>query len=191
MFAEELLVLDADSPLWQPIRPLLDAALRVAQNDESYAWHGWHKQQIDDFLRKLPSPCSLVAGVWETEAEAGTGSILEHEPLYLGVVCEVVEGEICSLRTFEALTVDGLKPVRELEPGFEDALEIMRLAKAQVAPVAWALFTDRITWNEWLLAAGDKEDGSGVIDKATLLAALAAKGRCVLMGSRAAHHHRD
>jgi hypothetical protein len=189
VFAEELLVLDADSPLWQPIRPLLDAALRLAQSDESYAWHGWNKQQIDDFLRQLPPRCSLLAGVWETEAEVGTGSVLEYEQLYLGVVCEVVEGEIRSLRTFDALAVDGLKPAHELEPGIEDALEIMRLAKAQVAPVAWALFTDRITWNEWLLTAGDEEGGSGVIDKAALLASFAAKGRCVLMGSRAAHHH--
>lgn len=189
MFAEELLVLDADSPLWQPIRPLLDVALRLAESDENYSWHGWNKQQINDFLSELPPRCSLVAGVWESEASEATGAVLEQEQLVLGVVCEVVEGEICSLRTFDALAVDGLKPSNQLEPGIEDALEIMRLAKAQVAPVAWALFTDRSTWNEWLLAAGDEAGESNVIDKGALLASLSAKGRCVLMGSQAAHHH--
>jgi hypothetical protein len=187
VFAEELLALDADSSLWLPVRPLLDAALRLSQSDESYSWHGWSKRQINDFLRKLPSHCSLVAAIWESEAGEETGSMLEPEQLLLGVVCEVVEGEIASLRTFEALTAAGLKPVQQLEPGIEDALEIMRQAKAQVAPVAWALFTDRITWNEWLLAAGDEE--GGVIDKGSLLTSFAAKGRCVLMGSQAARHH--
>lgn len=189
VFAEELLALDADSPLWLPVRPLLDAALRLSQSDESYSWHGWSKQQINDFLSRLPSHCSLVAAVWESEAEEGTGSILEPERLLLGVICEVMEGEIVSLRTFDALTVDGLKPADQLEPGIEDALEIMRQAKAQVAPVAWALFTDRVTWNEWLLAAGGEEGEDSVIDKGALLVSFAAKGRCVLMGSQAAHHH--
>jgi hypothetical protein len=189
VFVEELLALDADSSLWLPVRPLLDAALRLSQSDDSYSWHGWSKRQINDFLSRLPPHCSLVVGVWESEAGEETGSILEPEQLLLGVVCEVVEGEIASLRTFEALTVGGLKPVQQLEPGIEDALEIMRQAKAQVAPVAWALFTDRITWNEWLLAAGDEEDG--VIDKGALLTSFAAKGRCVLMGSQAARHHHD
>lgn len=201
VFAEELLALDADSPLWLPVRPLLDAALRLAQSDDGYCWHGWSKRQINDFLSKLPPRCSLIAAVWESEAEEGVGSILEPERLLLGVVCEVVEGQIISLRTFDALTADGLKPAQQLEPGIEDALEIMRHAKAQVAQVAWALFTDRITWNEWLLAAGDaggagdagdaggEEGKERVIDKGALLASFAAKGRCVLMGSRAAHHH--
>jgi len=187
VFAEELLALDADSSLWLPVRPLLDAALRLSQSDDNYSWHGWSKRQIDDFLSRLPPHCSLVVAVWESEVGEGTGSVLEPEQLLLGVVCEVVEGEIASLRTFEALTAGGLKPAQQLEPGIGDALEIMRHAKAQVAPVAWALFTDRITWNEWLLAAGDEE--GGVIDKGALLASFAAKGRCVLMGSQAAHHH--
>jgi hypothetical protein len=189
VFAEELLVLDAHSPLWQPVRLLLDVALRLSQNDDTYSWHGWSKQQISDFLRRLPPRCSLVVGVWETEPGEGAGAVLEHEQLILGVVCEVVEGEIRSLRTFDALIVEGLKSTHQLEPGIEDALEIMRLAKAQVAPVAWALFTDRITWNEWLLATRVEEGENNVIDKGRLLESFAAKGRCVLMGSQAAHHH--
>jgi hypothetical protein len=98
----------------------------------------------------------------------------------------VVEGDICSIRTFEELTAAGLKPVQQVEPGIDDALEIMRIVRLQVAPVAWALFTERETWNEWLFAGGD--DG-GVIDKGELLASLARQGRCVLMGSQAGHHH--
>ena len=191
MLAEELLVFDGDSPLWQAARPLLDVALRLEQNDDTCSWHGWSKQQINDFLQKLPPRCSLIVGVWEAENEVGGGAAFEHEPLVLGVVCEVVEGKICSIRTFEALAADGLRPVDQLEPGIDDALEIMRQAKMQVAPVAWALFTDRTTWNEWLLADGNGNDGEngGVIDKGTLLLSFTAKGRAVLMGSQAAHHH--
>ncbi len=71
----------------------------------------------------LPSRCSLVAGVWETEA---AGTAREQEYLVLGCICEVVEGEVRSVRTFEALTAAGLKAVKHLEPGFEDAFEIMQ-----------------------------------------------------------------
>ena len=162
MLAEELLILDGESPLWQVVRPILDAALRLEQNDDAYSWHGWSKQQISAFLQSLPPRCSLVVGVWEAEDEVRCRRCFEHEPLVLGVVCEVVAGEVCSIRTFEALAADGLKPAQQLEPGIEDALEIMRHAKKQVAPVAWALFTDRTTWNEWLLAesdAGNDDDG--------------------------------
>lgn len=198
MLAEELMILNGDSPLWQAVRPILDAALRLEQNNDAYLWHGWSKQQVSKFLQSLPPRCSLVVGVWEAEDEVKTDDAFEHEPLVLGVVCEVLAGEVCSIRTFEALVADGLKPVHQLEPGIEDALEIMRHAKMQVAPVAWALFTDRTTWNEWLLAEsgdGNDDDGgnggnSNVIDKGALLSSLAGKGRCVLMGSQAAHHHR-
>jgi hypothetical protein len=106
------------------------------------------------------------------------------------VVCEVVEREVCSIRTLEALealealVAAGLKPTQELEPGIDDTLEIMRVVRTTIAPVAWALFTDKATWDEWLFASG--EDG-GSLDKGEVLASLARQGRCVLMGSRAAH----
>jgi len=182
VLAEELIVLDADSSLWRTARPWLDVALRLEQNDAGYSWHGWNKQQMSDFLKSRPPECSLAIGVWET-----MGDTLEQEVLWLGVVCEVVEGEVCSIRTFEALTAAGLKSPRQLEPGIEDALEIMRVARAQVPPVAWALFTEKATWDEWLFAS---DDDGGVIDKGELLAALARRGRCVLLGSQAAQHHR-
>ena len=106
--------------------------------------------------------------------------------LVLGCVCEVLKGEICSIRTFKALEEAGLLPMRELEPGFEHAREIMRVAKKLVAPVAWALFTDKVTWDEWLFA----DDGDGmVIDKGELLALLARQGRCVLLGNQTTHQH--
>jgi hypothetical protein len=54
----------------------------------------------------------------------------------------------------------------------------MRITGIQVAPVAWALFTDQTTWNEWLFAEDDKDE---------LIASLAKQGRCVLMGSQASH----
>ena len=180
MLAEELIVLDVDSSLWRTARPLLEVTLRLEQNDASYSWCGWNKLQMSDFLKKLPPRCSLVIGVWET-----MGDTTEQEVLLLGIVCEVIEGEVCSIRTFEALTGAGLKTPRQLEPGIEDALEIMRVVRAQVAPVAWALFTDKATWDEWLFASAD--DG-GIINKGEMLAALARQGRCVLLGSRSAHH---
>lgn len=182
VLAEELVILDADSSLWRAARPLLDIALRLEQNDDSYLWHGWNKEQISRFLKTLPSRCSLIVAVWEvakTEADP-----IGQENLTFGVVCEVVEDEIRSVRTFENLVAEGLKPIKQLEPGFEDALEIMRLAKIQVAPVAWALFTDKETWDEWLFTDG--ENGT-VIDKGELLASFARLGRCVLMGSQATH----
>ena len=89
-------------------------------------------------------------------------------------------------RGYEALTATGLKPAAQLEPGIDDALEIMRLVRAQVAPVAWALFTDKTTWDEWLFtgAANDR-----ILDKGETLATLARQGRCVLLGSQNSHHH--
>src|SRR5260370_33142128 len=57
-------MLDGDSPLWRPARSLLDAALRLEQNNATYSWHGWNKQQITTFLDRLSPRCSLVVGVW-------------------------------------------------------------------------------------------------------------------------------
>ncbi len=79
----------------------------------------------------------------------------------------------------------GLKPADHLEPGIDDALEIMRAARTLTSVVAWALFIEKTAWDEWLFASGD--DGA-VIDKGELLASYARQGRCVLMGSRTAHH---
>ena len=184
MLAEELLVVDPDSSLWGAARPYLDIALRLEQNDESYSWHGWHKHQIEQFLKSLPSRCSLVIGVWETLTEEAASS--QHEPLILGVACEVVEGQVCSIRTFEALTTAGLKPSSQFEPAIDDALEIMRVVKAQIAPVAWALFTNKATWDEWLFTSAPND---GIVDKGEMLASLAQHGRCVLLGTRSAHHY--
>jgi hypothetical protein len=199
MLAEELVILDGGAPLWNAARPLLDVALRLEQCEESYTWHGWNKQQISSFLKSLPPKCSLVVGVWETalagddedkqneqnEQNEQNGQE-EQESLVLGVICEVVDGEVCSIRSFEALAEDGLKAVEDLEPGVDDALEIMRVVKTQVAPVAWALFTDKAAWNEWLFA--DDDEGR-VVNKGDILASFARQGRCVIMGSETAHHH--
>ena len=182
MLTEELFVLDVDSYLWPAVRPLLGIVLRLEQNDERYSWHGWRKREMSAFLKGLPERCSLVVGVWETFP----GEQAEHERLVLGVVCEVVAGEICSLRTFEALATETLKPVKELEPGIEDALEIIRAARLQVAPVAWALFTDKATWDTWLWT---DENAKESVNKGEQLATYARQGRCVLMGSQTSHRH--
>ena len=39
-----------------------------------------------------------------------------------------------------ALKADSLKPSNQLEPGIDDALEIIRHTEKVIAPVAWALF---------------------------------------------------
>jgi hypothetical protein len=174
VLSEELLVIDGDSALWKAARPLLDAALRLDLQDERYSWHGWNKKQISVFLERLPSPCCLVVGVWEIVP--GTNGSEEREHLVVGLVCEVIEGSISSVRTFDSL---GLKSVEQLEPGIQDALEIMRLVRMQVAPVARALFIDKVTWDTWLFADG--VDGA-VIDKGKLLAEFVRQGRCVLLG---------
>ena len=179
MLAEEFIVLDCNSPLWMSIRPLLDIALRFDQNDETYSWNGWNKRQISDFLKSLPSRSSLVVGVWETIPEE-EGSP-ECENLALGLICEIIDGEVYSVRTFDALTIGGLKPLNQLEPGIDDAQEIIRLTDQLVAPVAWALFMEKSTWDEWLFTAGDH---GIVINKGELLATIARQGRCVLMGSQ-------
>lgn len=177
----------ADSLLWRAARPLVDVVLRMegeeGGEDSEDGWHGWTSRQIGSFLDTLPARCCLVVGVWETVAEGGTE--LEREALTLGVVCEVVEGEVRSLRTFDTLVAAGLKATEQLEPGFEDALEIMRVARMTVAPVAWALFTDKATWDEWIFDGGDGDDG-GSINKSELLVSFVRRGRCVLMGSQAA-----
>ncbi len=180
MLAEELSVRDADTPLWRTARPLLDAALRLEQNDETYSWYGWNKQQINAFLQRLPEHCTLLVGVWEMVADEDEkpGATLERESLGIGFVCEVVEGEVRSIRTFEALNDMNLPSIQELEPGFEHVQELMRVVKNEIAPVAWALFTDKATWDEWLFA--ESGDG-GVIDKGELLASFARQGRYVLM----------
>jgi len=190
VLTEDLLVFDVNSPSWYAARPLLDAVLRLEQHDESYSWHGWNKEQISVFLKHLPPRCSLVVGVWEIVPDIN--GIGERERLTLGIVCEIVEGEIQLVRTFESLTAADLKPVEQLEPGIEDALEIMRVVRMQVAPVEWALFIDKVTWDEWLFADG--ADGA-VIDKGELLTSFARQGRCVLLSGggephmHPSHHH--
>ena len=177
MLAEELVVRDADSPLWHAVQPLLNAALKIEQHDESYSWYGWKKARIAAFLQGLPAHCSLLVGVWEVgelhvidEQDAQ-----EREKLIVGCVCEVLNGEVCSVHTFDALP--DLPPLERLEPGIPHALELMRVIRAQIAPVACALFTDKKTWDEWLYT--ESGEGAGV-DKGDLLASLAQQGRCVL-----------
>jgi hypothetical protein len=189
VLAEDLLVLDADSPLWNAARPLLEAALRLEQRDGTYSWHGWRKKDIEAFLKTLPAHCTLLAGVWDVSEDTEVPDaqlVQERETLVLGCACEVIEGEICSIRTFSALADANLPPVEQLEPGYPDALELMRVAKARIAPVAWAIFTDRTAWQEWIFGDGDNES---VADKGELLASLARQGRCVLLGSQVTHNH--
>ena len=182
MFAEDFSVLDAGSTLWPPARPLLNAALNLEQQDALFSWHGWKKSHIDAFLQDLPTHCALLVGVWEPDPSTEDGL----ERLSLGLICEVTNGSICSLRTFESLVDPDLPAVSALEPGFEHARELLRVTKTLVAPVAWALFTDLTTWQEWFFSAASTEP---TLPKGTLLASLASQGRCVLMGSRAMHHH--
>lgn len=184
VLAEELVILDGESPLWCAARPLLEAALLLEQRADSFTWHGWKKGQIDRFLQRLPEHCSLLVGVWQEE-----GIQAQQEELVLGCVCEVKAGEVRSIRTFAALTDQTLPPVEQLEPGYQHALDLMRAARIEVAPVAWALFTDKATWDEWLFAEGDENTGEYEIDKGALLAAFASQGRCVLMGSQSAQQH--
>jgi len=183
MLAEELLIIDGDAPLFRPVRLLIDIALRLDQHDDAFSWHGWNRLQAERFLGSLPPLCSLVVGVWE--AMPGDNEMAEHEKLALGCLCEVRNGEVRTVRTFESLAGAGLKAVDQLEPGIDDALEIMRAART-IAPVAYALFIEKAAWDEWLFACG--EDG-GVIDKGEALASLARQGRCVLMGSQVAGHY--
>ena len=183
MIAEELVIFDSDSTLWQAIRPLLTIALNIEQH-EHYVWHGWDNASITSFLQHLPSPSTLIVGVWSTNAD-------EQEQLQLGFVCEVRDGQVTTIRTFESLVDEDIPPVQELEPGAEHALAIMRYARTHVAPVAWALFTDKETWDAWINA--DKEsDGTEnvVVDKGALIQAFAQQGRCVLMGNQSHQHER-
>ncbi|MBE3557691.1 MAG: hypothetical protein IMW89_00485 [Ktedonobacteraceae bacterium] len=188
MLAEKLTVFDADSPLWHPLRPLLDVVLQFDQHNEQHEqwrWHGWTKKQIEAFLASLPAHCTLIAGVWETggvpcNEQKGRE---EHETLVLSCICEVANGTVRSLRTFASLQSSDVPPLSALEPGYEHALAIMRAVRVEVAPVAWALFTEKAAWDEWLLSEG--ENG----DKGELLARLARQGRCVLLGSQVQHHH--
>jgi hypothetical protein len=181
VLAEDLLLVDTQSTLWDTVRPLLDVAVGLEQGDERYAWHGWNRKQIDAFLAHLPDHCTLIAGVWETVSNEN-----DKEQLVLCCIGEVIEGRLHSLRTYEALDDENLPPMAELEPGFEDARLLMNSAREHIAPVAWALFIDKATWDEWILTAGEDES---VIDKGELLASLARQGRCVLMGSQVAHNH--
>ena len=184
MLAEDLLLVDTQSTLWDAARPLLEVAVRLEQGDDIYAWHGWDRKQIDAFLAHLPAHCTLIAGVWETVSHENATQ--DKEQLVLCCICEVIEGQVHSIRTYEAFSDESLPPITELEPGFEDARLLMNSARERIAPVAWALFTDKNTWDEWMFTAG--EDDS-VIDKGELLASLARQGRCVLMGSQVAHNH--
>jgi hypothetical protein len=180
VLVEELSIVNAEAPSWSAVRPLLEVALRLEQQEDSYQWHGWSKAQITSFLRRLPLHCTLLVGVWETLPNE------EHETLVMNCICEVKDATICSIRTFEALPAADLPATEKLEPGFEHAFALMRVVKAQIAPVAWALFTDKATWDEWLFATG--KDG-GVAQKGELLILLTRQGRCVLLGSQVAHHH--
>jgi hypothetical protein len=189
VLAEELVVYDADSPLWQATKPLFEIAWKLEQGDDTYNWHGWRKDRVDAFLASLPPHCSLMVGVWRSEDSSlvdPTGQTTDT--LLLGFVCEINAAEVRSIRTFASLTDPRLPTIQELEPGYQHALELMRIAREQVAPVAWALFTDEQTWNEWITTENDRDAADGVVDKGKLLTQFAQQGRCVLLGSQTIHH---
>ena len=177
MLAEELQVVNADAPSWQAVRPILSIAL-LLERDDAYVWHGWNKAQIVALLNQLPTPCTIVAGVWSV-----ADNEQQAERIVFSCVCEIVNGEVQTVRTFEALTGEDLPTIEHLEPGFEHALEIMHVVRLSIAPVAWALFTDKNTWDEWVYT-GDEQ----VVDKGKILTSFAQQGRCVLMGSQTQHH---
>jgi hypothetical protein len=60
------------------------------------------------------------------------------------LICEIIYGEVSSLRTFDALTIGGLKASNQLETGIDDKREIIRQTERLVAPVAWALFMEKL-----------------------------------------------
>ena len=185
MIAEELVILDPDSASWQAVRPLLTIALNIEQR-EQYVWHGWEKSQITRFLERLPRHSTLIVGVWATNADEQ-----DHEHLQSGFICEVREGQVCSIRTFESLVGEDVPLISELEPGAEHALAIMRSVRTHIAPVAWALFTDKVAWDEWLTMDEHGRDADQEsVDKGALLMTLARQGRCVLMGSQSHYHER-
>ncbi len=173
MLAEELHIVDADTPSWQAVRPFLSIALRLEQ-DDTYVWHGWNKAQIMTLLNHLPAHCTILICVWSVADD-----IQQKESIVFSCICEVVDGEVRTIRTFEALTGEDLPTFENLEPGFEHALEIMRVVRLTIAPVAWALFTDKDTWDEWVYTSDER-----VVDKGKLLTSFAQQGRCVLMGSQ-------
>ena len=183
MIAEELVILDPDAESWRVVRPLLTIALNIEQR-EHYVWHGWSKSQITNFLEHLPQHAALVVGVWSTHLDEQ-----DREQLYAGFVCEVRDRQVHTIRTFESLIGDDVPHIAELEPGAEHALAIMRSVRTHVAPVAWALFTDKATWDEWLtLDEHGRDAGQEPVDKGALLMTFARQGRCVLMGSQAHQH---
>jgi hypothetical protein len=190
VLAEDFVVVDANSLSWSAVRPYVEVALRLEQNEDSFTWHGWDKQHIDTFLHRLPSPCTLLVAVWdEVDAvEEKKDEQSTREILMLGCVCEVAAGEVRSVRTFESLHDDHLPPLEELEPGYQHALELMRVVRGLVAPVAWALFTDKQTWNDWIFTEDTNDTTGSTFDKGELLAQMAQQGRCVLMGSQTTHH---
>lgn len=181
MLAEELSIIDPESVSWQAIRPLLTVAVNIEQSND-YVWCGWSKPQITGFLEQLPAHCAFMVGVWATDVD--TWEEQGHETLQVGFVGEVRAGEVCTIRTFESLV--GVPPIQELEPGAEHALALIRQVRVNIAPVAWALFTDKETWDEWIYGGAGKQDNEG-IDKGALLMTFARQGRCVLMGSQARH----
>ena len=188
MLAEDFVVVDVNSPSWSAVRPYVEAALQLEQNEGSFAWHGWDKHYIGAFLQHLPSPCALMVAVWEDTNEVGGVSNQQttQEALVLGCVCEVIAGEVHSVRTFASLRDNNLPPLEALEPGYQHAFELLRVAGKLVAPVAWALFTDKRTWHEWIFT--ENNHGRSV-DKGELLTELTQQGRCVLMGTQTTHHH--
>jgi hypothetical protein len=187
VLAEELIVYDADSTTWRVAKPLLNIAWQLEQGDDTYSWHSWRKSSIDAFLARLPQHCAVMVGVWRTEGSMTTDATPSvTDILVIGLVCEIVSAEIRSIRTFDSLTDPRLPSVESLEPGYQHALELMRVAREQVAPVAWALFTDEDTWNEWILTEDDSSHSD--VDKGKLLTLLAQQGRCVLLGSQTIHH---
>ena len=105
MLAEELVVHDADSPLWQAAKPLLEIAWKLEQSDDTYSWHGWRKAHINAFLASLPRHCSFLVGGWRSEELSSIDSITQTtDALIIGLVCEIDAAEIHTVRTFASLT---------------------------------------------------------------------------------------
>jgi hypothetical protein len=103
-------------------------------------WHGWNYQDIQSFVKRLPTAATLALGVFEDAA------------LVIGLILEFHQGMIKKVTTFEALA----EPANVADISYDAVEHLWRQLDERFAPPVGVLLCTQEVFDLWINTEKDK-----------------------------------